>query len=107
MAAPKSPTQELSDLFYGLQITTKIIDGLITEHSQGLREQGDFENRFHSQIWLLSNNLKNIKPLVEKVITEGYSKYESSPISTNTTGEIHIGTSSNVVEGSQVQTEES
>lgn len=107
MAAPKTTGQELSDLFYGLQITTKIIEGLMTEHSQGLRDQGDYENRFHSQIWLLSSNLKNVKPLIEKLITEGYSKYEQNTNSSNTTGEIHTGGSSELVANTQVQGQES
>jgi hypothetical protein len=74
----QTPGQELSDLFYGLQITTKIVEGLITEYEQGLREQTDYESRFHSNIHLLTENLKKIKPIAEKLIVLGYSKYESS-----------------------------
>jgi hypothetical protein len=74
----QTPGQELSDLFYGLQITTKIVEGLITEYEQGLREQTDYESRFHSNIHLLTENLKKIKPIAEKLIVLGYSKYASS-----------------------------
>jgi hypothetical protein len=74
----RTPGEELSDLFYGLQITTKIIEGLLTEYDQGLREQADYESRFHSQINLLASNLKNIKPLTEKLILVGYNKYARS-----------------------------
>ena len=84
----QTPGQELSDLFYGLQITTKIIDGLIAEYNQGLRDQQDYESRFHSQIHLLTTNLKKIKPIAEKLISEGYSKYESS-VSTDTSEQVH------------------
>lgn len=73
----KTPTHELSDLFYGLQISTKILDGLITEYEQGKRSQEDYETRFHNQIWVLTDNLKKIKPLVDGIVKDGYSKYES------------------------------
>jgi hypothetical protein len=72
-----SPTQDLSDLFYALQITSKILDGLITEYESGNRSQEDYESRFHSQIWVLTDGIKKIKPLVDIVIKEGYAKYVS------------------------------
>jgi|688.fasta_scaffold1253350_1 hypothetical protein len=72
-----SPTQELSDLFYALQITTKILGGLIMEYDSGNRSQEDYESRFHSQIWVLTNAVKKIKPLLEDTIKEGYAKYVS------------------------------
>lgn len=79
----KTSGQELSDLFYGLQVTVKILEGIMIEHEKGEREQSDYESRVHSQSMLLNNNLKNVKPLVEKLFTEAYSRFKTneSPIS--------------------------
>jgi hypothetical protein len=71
----KTPGQELSDLFYGLQMTVKILEGIMMEHSEGKRSQSDYESRVHSQSNLLNNNLKGVKPLVEKLFTEAYSRF--------------------------------
>lgn len=78
----KTPGQELSDVLYGLQMTVKILEGIITEHKEGKRDQLDYESRIHSQSNLLNDNLKTIKPLVEKLFTEAYSRFKSneSPI---------------------------
>jgi hypothetical protein len=73
----KTPGQELSDLFYGLQMTVKILEGIINEHKEGKREQTDYESRIVSQSNLLANNLKGVKPLVEKLFTEAYSRFDS------------------------------
>jgi hypothetical protein len=72
----KTPGQELSDLFYGLQMTVKILDGIIEEHKAGKRDQSDYESRIHSQSNLLNNNLKGVKTLVEKLFTEAYSRFK-------------------------------
>lgn len=74
----KTPGQELSDLFYGLQMTVKILEGIMTEHGEGKRTQSDYEARVHSQSNLLANNLKNVKPLVEKLFQEAYARFESN-----------------------------
>ena len=108
MAAPRSTTQELSDTFYSLQIIVKIIEGITNEYDQGVRTQDDFENRFHSQVNVLCRALESVRPLTEKLISEGYSKYEKSNSNcTISDREVHTGGSSNVVEESQVQSEES
>jgi hypothetical protein len=73
----KTPGQELSDLFYGLQMTVKILEGIMMEHSDGKRSQSDYESRVHSQSNLLNNNLKGVKPLVEKLFTEAYSRFNA------------------------------
>jgi len=73
----KSPGQELSDLFYGLQMTVKILEGIINEHKTGARSQSDYESRVHSQSNLLNNNLKGVKPLVERLFTEAYSRFQA------------------------------
>jgi hypothetical protein len=71
----KTPGQELSDLFYGLQMTVKILEGIMSEHKEGKRDQSDYESRIHSQSNLLNNNLKGVKPLVEKLFTEAFSRF--------------------------------
>jgi hypothetical protein len=73
----KTPGQELSDLLYGLQMTVKILEGMISEHKAGKRTQSDYESRVHSQANLLNNNLKNIKPLTEKLFVEAYSRFKN------------------------------
>jgi hypothetical protein len=77
-AAPRTPAQELSDWFYGLQMTVKIMEGLMLEYDNGTRDKADYESRFNSNAHLLAENLKTIKPLTEKLISEGYSKYGRS-----------------------------
>lgn len=76
----KTPGQALSDLLYGLQMTVKILDGIISEHKAGNRTQSDYESRIHSQANLLNDNLKNIKPLTEKLFVEAYSRFNESPV---------------------------
>lgn len=71
----KTPGQELSDLLFGLQMTVKILEGIVTEHKEGRREQTDYESRVHSQSNLLNNNLKGVKPLVEKLFEEAYARF--------------------------------
>jgi len=73
----KTPGQELSDLFYGLQMTVKILEGIMMEHKEGKRSQSDYESRVHSQSNLLNNNLKGVKPLVEKLFNEAYSRFDA------------------------------
>jgi hypothetical protein len=74
----KTPGQELSDLLYGLQMTVKILEGIINEHMEGKREQSDYESRIHSQSNLLNNNLKGVKPLVEKLFEQAYARFSQT-----------------------------
>jgi hypothetical protein len=74
----KTPGQELSDLFYGLQMTVKILEGIINEHKEGKRDQSDYESRIHSQSNLLANNLKGVKPLTEKLFQEAFGRFSDS-----------------------------
>lgn len=80
MEKGKTPGQELSDLFYGLQMTVKILEGIMMEHKDGKRSQSDYEIRIHSQSNLLNNNLKGVKPLVEKLFMEAYSRFNAVDI---------------------------
>ena len=77
-AATRTAAQELSDWFYGLQCTVKVMDGLMTEYETGTRDKADYENRFNANAHLLADNLKNVKTLTEKLLSEGYSKYGRS-----------------------------
>lgn len=72
----KTPGQDLSDLLYGLQMTVKILEGIMMEHEKGEREQADYESRVHSQSTLLNRNLKSVKPLVERLFMEAYSRFK-------------------------------
>jgi hypothetical protein len=78
MEKENSPGQELSDLFYGLQMTVKILEGIIIEHKDGKRSQSDYESRILSQSNLLANNLKGVKPLTEKLFAEAFSRFSDS-----------------------------
>jgi hypothetical protein len=98
--------EELSDMFYALQITTKIMEGITKEHDEGSRSQDDFESRWHGQSELLCRNLAKIKPLVEKFISKGYSKYVSS-VSPDTAQQIQSCPSDGICDQAQFQIEES
>jgi uncharacterized membrane protein len=93
----KTPGQELSDLLYGLQMTVKILDGIISEHKNGKRTQSDYESRIHSQANLLNNNLKHIKTLTEKLFVEAYSRFNESPVSSVSKEDVQSGSSETVV----------
>jgi len=96
----KTPGQELSDLYYALQITTKIVEGIISEYKDGKRTKKDFEDRIQSQTNLLLNNMKQIKPLTEKFIEECYSLLNGDAVSNNSEGEIQSKTSEDVAASS-------
>lgn len=98
-AATRTPAQELSDWFYGLQMTVKIMEGLMIEYENGTRSKDDYEIRFNSNAHLLAENLKSIKPLTEKLISEGYSKYGRSEC-IDSEGQVQSGGSDSMVNGS-------
>lgn len=95
----KTPGQELSDLLYGLQMTVKILEGIISEHKEGKRDQSDYELRIVSQSNLLANNLKNVKPLTEKLFTEAFSRFKpnESPVSSVSKEDVHVKESEDLV----------
>lgn len=98
--------EELSDMFYALQITTKIMESITKEHDSGVRDQNDFELRWQGQSELLCRNLAKLKPLVENFISAGYKKYASS-VSSNTEKEVQPQSSDRICEEPQLQNEES
>jgi hypothetical protein len=59
-------------------MTVKILEGVINEYKAGKRDQSDYESRIHSQSNLLNNNLKQVKPLVEKLFEEAFSSFTNS-----------------------------
>ena len=73
----KTPGQELSDVFYGLQMTVKILEGIMDEHKAGKRDQFDYESRIQSQSNLLNNNLKGVKPLVERLFQDAFNRFDN------------------------------
>ena len=68
----------------------------MNEYETGSRSKEDYESRFNANAHLLADNLKNVKPLTEKLISEGYSKYGRSECST-TEEQVHIAGSDQVV----------
>jgi hypothetical protein len=74
----RTPGQELCDLFYALEMTVKILEGVMIEHKEGKRDQSDYEGRIVSQSNLLANNLKGVKPLVEKLFEEAFARFNNS-----------------------------
>lgn len=72
----KTPGQELSDLLFGLQTTVKILEGIMDEHKAGKRDQFDYESRILSQSNLLNNNLKGVKPLVERLFQDAFNRFD-------------------------------
>jgi hypothetical protein len=97
-AAARTPAQELCDWFYGLQMTAKVMEGLMIEYENGTRSKEDYENRFNANAHLLADNLKKIKPLTEKLISDGYSKYGRSECS-DTDIDVQSGGSDELVSG--------
>jgi len=98
-AAPRTAAQELCDWFYGLQMTVKVMEGLMIEYEDGSRSKEDYESRFNANAHLLADNLKKIKPLTEKLISDGYSKYGRTEC-LDTEGQVQSGGSDSVVNGS-------
>jgi len=47
------------------------------EHKAGKRDQFDYESRIQSQSNLLANNLKEVKPLVERLFLDAFSRFEN------------------------------
>jgi len=80
--------QELCDILISIQLRVKVLEELLNSVKNGTRTEDDFESRFNSNGWVLTDELKQLKPLVDKVFEEGKSFYriynEASPIRINT-----------------------
>ena len=103
----RTPAQELSDVFYGLQVIVKIIEGLSQEYDSGQRTQIDYEQRFHSQVGLLCKALGDVRPLAEKLISDGYNKYAKGSIGSVSESNLLTGGGGDVANEAQVSSEES
>ena len=101
----RTAAQELSDTFYALQIVVKIIDGLTSEYESGSRTQQDYEQRFHSQVQVLCKALGEVRPLAEKVISDGYNKYEKHSTNLISDSDLHGGVSAELVGGEGASSE--
>ena len=77
---------QLSDLFHALQIRVRVLEELIQSTKAGLRTEADFKGRFVNQAWIMANELKKIKPLVDSMLEEGNALV--SPISLNPEKEV-------------------
>jgi hypothetical protein len=71
-------------------MTVKILEGIMMEHEKGEREQGDYESRVHSQSLLLNSNLKNVKPLVERLFVAAYSRFKSNESTVSSVSEKNV-----------------
>ena len=58
-------------------MTVKILEGIMDEHKAGKRDQFDYESRILSQSNLLNNNLKGIKPLVERLFQDAFNRFDN------------------------------
>jgi hypothetical protein len=74
----RTPAQKLIDWFSGLTMNVKLMELLIIEHQEGLKDQKDFEERFNAQSWVLAENLKKLKPMSEELIKAGYDKFTNN-----------------------------
>lgn len=99
----KTPAQNLCDILYALGIQVKFMEDLMNGLSSGMRTQQDFNIRFKGQTDLFLKNLKNVKPAVEALITEGYSKIDESSVSSDSTEQVQLRESDSVGEGTQIQ----
>jgi len=99
VARTRTSAQELSDWFYGLQMTVKVMEGLMGEYESGTRDKADYEARFNANAHLLAENLKNVKPLTEKLLSEGYSKYGRTEC-LSSEGDLHTTASVPMANGS-------
>jgi len=96
MDSKRTPGQTLSDLFYALQITTKVMESILTEYKEGKRDRKDFEDRIQSQTHLLLNNMKQIKPTTEKFVEECYDQLNGT-VSNSSEEQVQPEASENVV----------
>lgn len=93
----KSPAQNLCDVLYALTIQVKYMENLIMEHTKDMRTDEDFSMRFQGQAELFCKNLKQIKPISEDLIKEGFAIIENAyPKCSNTESEVLITESKGV-----------
>ena len=72
----RTPGQELCDTLVSIQLRVKVLEELLNSARNGMRSEDDFERRFASNAWVLSDEMKKLKPLVDKVFDEGKSAFK-------------------------------
>lgn len=77
----RTPGQELCDTLVSVQLRVKVLEELLNSARNGMRSEEDFDRRFATNAWVLTDELKKIKPLVDKVFDEGKSAFKPKPIS--------------------------
>tara|TARA_R110000868_G_scaffold390210_1_gene659778 strand:- start:74 stop:484 length:411 start_codon:yes stop_codon:yes gene_type:complete len=87
----RTPGQELCDTLVSVQLRVKVLEELLNSARNGMRSEEDFDRRFASNAWVLTDELKKIKPLVDKVFDEGKSAFKPKPVSSFSPFMIPIG----------------
>jgi hypothetical protein len=72
----RTPGQELCDTLVSIQLRVKVLEELLISARNGMRSEDDFERRFTTNAWVLSDEMKKLKPLVDKVFDEGKSAFK-------------------------------
>jgi hypothetical protein len=82
----RSPTQELSDLFYALSIHVKMIENLMLTRNE--RAYYDYFQRWRAFSDAFCSDLKKVKPAVERLLKEGEDKIGNKNIAYDQTFDI-------------------
>lgn len=77
----RTPGQELCDTLVSIQLRVKVLEELLNSARNGMRSEDDFDRRFATNAWVLTDELKKLKPLVDKVFDEGKSAFKPKPVS--------------------------
>jgi hypothetical protein len=87
----RTPGQELCDTLVSIQLRVKVLEELLNSVRNGMRSEDDFDRRFATNAWVLSDEMKKLKPLVDKVFDEGKSAFKPKPVSSFSPYMIPIG----------------
>jgi hypothetical protein len=77
----RTPGQELCDTLVSIQLRVKVLEELLNSARNGMRSEDDFERRFASNGWVLSDEMKKLKPLFDKVLEEVKSAFKPKQVS--------------------------
>jgi len=87
----RTPGQELCDTLVSIQLRVKVLEELLNSARNGMRSEDDFERRFTTNAWVLSDEMKKLKPLVDKVFDEGKSAFKPKQVSFSNVYTVPIG----------------
>jgi hypothetical protein len=76
----RTPGQELCDTLVSIQLRVKVLEELLNSVRNGMRSEDDFDRRFATNAWVLSDEMKKLKPLVDKVFEEGKSAFKPKQV---------------------------